>query len=161
MSAIDMLEMDHREIEELFEDVEGSEDVHEKKQTFDLLADKLAVHASLEERLFYPAVKERRTKDILLESLEEHLAMKRTLADLLALEIDDEAFDAKLAVLHDQVQLHAQEEERELFPKVRRLFDSDELDALEQEMSARQEDLIARGRPRNMVPRQTAEAARI
>jgi len=159
MSAIDMLESQHREVDELFEELESAETADEKRQIFEMLADDLAVHAAIEERHFYPAVKAQRTEDILLESLEEHLTIKRTIADLLKLDADDETFDAKVTVLKELVEHHVEEEEKDLFPKVRKLLDAETLDALEQEMTATAEDLLTKGDPRNNVPAETRTAA--
>jgi hemerythrin superfamily protein len=159
MSAIDMLESQHREVEDLFEQLTDAETPDEKREIFETLADSLAVHATIEERDFYPAVKAQRTEDVLLESLEEHLGIKRALADLLGLAADDETFDAKVKVLEELVEHHVEEEEKDLFPKVRKLFDAATLDALEHEMTATEEDLLAKGDPRNMVPGETDVAA--
>lgn len=161
MSAIDMLEAQHREVEELFDEYEGAESAAEKRELFEIIADKLAVHAAIEEKHFYPAVKAKQTEDILHEAVEEHLAVKRLLADLLALEADHEQFDAKMTVLREQIEHHVGEEEDEMFPKVKKLLDRDELDALEQEMTATQEELMAAGNPRENVPSEIQQAAPI
>ena len=159
MSAIDLLESQHREVDALFAALEDATSTAEKESLFDQLADKLAVHAAIEEHHFYPTVRARRTEDILLESLEEHLSIKRVLADLLDTDAADETFDAKLKVLQEQVEHHVGEEESDLFPKVRKLLDATELDALEQEMVAEQEQLLEEGEPRAAISQQTEEAA--
>src|SRR5262245_1440598 len=100
MDAIELLEQQHRDVESLFERLgSGGRD---KQALFNQLADLLAIHAAIEERHFYPAVRARRTEDILLESLSEHLAIKRALADLLMLPAKNERFDAKLAALKQE-----------------------------------------------------------
>ena len=159
MSAIDLLEGQHREVDALFAALEEATRTEEKAGLFDQLADKLAIHAAIEEHHFYPMVRARRTEDILLESLEEHLSIKRVLADLLDTDADDETFDAKIKVLQEQVEHHVGEEESDLFPKVRKLLDATELDALEQEMVAEQEQLLEEGEPRAAVWQQTEEPA--
>ena len=95
MSAIDLLESQHREVEKLFQKIEKASKGEEKIRLFEEIADKLAIHAAIEEHHFYPAVKEKRTEDILLESVEEHLAIKRTIADLLKLDVGDVQFDGR------------------------------------------------------------------
>ncbi|HEX2660836.1 MAG TPA: hemerythrin domain-containing protein [Polyangia bacterium] len=161
MNAIDLLESQHREVEKLFSKIEKSKSDDAKGRLFEEIADKLAVHASIEEHHFYPAVKANRTEDILLESLEEHLGIKRILADLLDLEASDETFDAKIKVLKEQVSHHVEEEESELFPKVRKLFNKEQLEALGQEMSAEQAELEDQGEPRMAIPSEAGEAAHI
>jgi hemerythrin superfamily protein len=161
MNAIDLLESQHREVEDLFEEIEDSDDMEAKAELFEQLADKLAIHAAIEEHQFYPAVKEKRTEDILLESLQEHLAMKRVLADLLENNVEDETFDAQLNVLKETVSHHVEEEESDLFPKVRKVLNKDQLEAVGQAMSAEQAELEEKGAPREAVPSQTAHAAPI
>lgn len=159
MSAIDLLESQHREVAKLFKQIEKTTSGEEKIRLFEEIADKLAIHAAIEEHHFYPAVKAKRTEDILLEAVEEHLVIKRTIADLLQLEVGDEHFDPKITVLKEEVEHHVGEEEKDLFPKVKKLLSKQELDALEQEMIAEQEELEEEGNPRESIPDETGEAA--
>jgi hemerythrin superfamily protein len=161
MDAIELLESQHREVEKLFAKIEKAKSEDVKAQLFEEIADKLAVHATIEEHHFYPAVKAKRTEDILLESLEEHLGIKRVLADLLETEASDETFDAKITVLKEQVSHHVEEEESELFPKVKKLLGSEQLEAIGQEMSAEQAELEDSGEPRLAIPGEATHAAHI
>jgi hemerythrin superfamily protein len=161
MNAIELLESQHREVEDLFEEIEDSDDLDTKADLFEQLADKLAIHAAIEEHHFYPAVKEKRTEDILLESLQEHLAIKRVLADLLNNNVEDETFDAQLTVLKETVSHHVEEEESDLFPKVRKVLSKDQLEAVGQAMSAEQAELEEKGAPREAIPSETEQAAPI
>lgn len=159
MDALNLLTEQHDELDDLIEDVESSDDPAEKALLFAAMADKLAAHAAMEERIFYPAVIAKKTEELLLESAEEHLSIKRVLSDMLALRVDDKQFDAKLSVLKEQLEHHAHvEEEKELFPIVRRMMSGPELDGLGSEMSALYEELLL-GEPRNAISGQTAEAA--
>ncbi len=161
MNAITLLTEQHDEVDQLFAQIEASDDADTKATLFEELADKLAAHAKIEEAQFYPAVMAKQTKDLLVESVEEHLAIKRVLADLLELDPDDDHFDAKISVLKEQVTHHArEEEEKELFPKVKKLLSSDDLEALGAEMSRQFEELLE-GDPRLAVPGETAKAAEI
>src|SRR4051812_14461220 len=72
MSAIDMLEAEHREVERLFEKFESAKGARQQRAIFNQVADKLAVHAAIEEQHFYPAAKADDTEDLLLEAAEEH-----------------------------------------------------------------------------------------
>ena len=159
MNAVDMLKKQHREVEELFAKLERADRDERKQKLFTQIADKLTVHASIEEEAFYPAVRAKRTEDILLESLEEHLGIKRVLADLIDLDASDETFEAKTKVLQEQVEHHVGEEEDDLFPKVKKIFDEETLVAIAHQMALLQEELLAKGNPRLAVPAQTDEAA--
>ena len=158
VNAVDMLTAQHEEVASLFEKLADASSPRRKQQLFEALADMLAVHVTIEERHFYPAVRAKRTEDILLESLEEHLSVKRVLSDLLATPVGDETFDAKLAVLRDLVSHHVEEEERDLLPKVELLFDDEQLVDIAREMAATQDALVRRGDPRWSIPKQTIHA---
>src|SRR5207249_1827430 len=117
----------------LFEDFESlqDEDSSERKRLFEDIADRLAIHATIEERHFYPAVRQRQTEEILDESLVEHLGIKHILAELMVTDSSDDVFDERMELLRDEVEHHVDEEEGELFPRVKRLFDEDTLADLE------------------------------
>jgi hemerythrin superfamily protein len=161
MDAIEMLKKQHREVEGLFEkyDEKGENAAKGKQQLFEAIADALAMHATIEEKHFYPAVKAKRTEDILLEALEEHLGIKRVIADLLKIDSSDDTFDAKVKVLKEQVEHHVEEEESDLFPKVKKILDHEELTAVAEQMLGTMRTLQAKGNARAAVPRETQEAA--
>jgi hemerythrin superfamily protein len=162
MNAIDLLTGQHEEVNKLFRRYERLSDSAdgERREVFLMIADRLSAHASIEEEYFYPAVKAARTEDQLREAVEEHLAAKRIIADLLDLEPDDENFDAKMKVLQETIEHHVEEEEGDLFPKVKKLLSEDELLALGVQMMAEFEELM-QSEPRNEVPMQTDTAAPI
>ncbi len=161
MKAIDLLMSQHREVEDLFSKIEKAKSAGKKTELFEKLADDLAIHAAIEEHHFYPAVKDDGTEDILLESLEEHLGVKRLLADLLDVSASDETFDAKIKVLKEQIEHHVEEEEGELFPRAKQLLNEDEMEALGQAMSAEQAELEEKGQPRENVLSETDAPASI
>jgi hemerythrin superfamily protein len=161
MDAIEMLKKQHREVEALFKkyDEQGEKAEKGKQHVFETIADALAMHATIEEKHFYPAIKAKRTEDILLEALEEHLGIKRVIADLLKISSSDDTFDAKVKVLKEQVEHHVEEEESELFPKVKKILDERELTAIAEQMQGTMQTLKAKGEPRKAVPSETRHAA--
>jgi len=161
MDAIKMLKKQHREVEALFKELEKAKSANPRRKLFEKVADALAVHATIEERHFYPAVKKKQTEDMLLEAVEEHLEVKRVIADLLDLEPSDPVFMAKVSVLKEDVMHHVEEEEGELFPKVQKLLDDDELEAIAAAMQETADDLQREGDPRMSVPSETSAAAHL
>ncbi len=163
MNAIDLLEQQHREVEELFEEFEEAGDgaVKTKERLCGEISDALAIHAEIEEKLFYPESKQANTEEILRESVEEHLAMKRIVADLIESGPDDEQFEAKMKVLKEQVEHHVDEEEKELFPKVRKDLSKDELEDLGDRMETLADRLFEEGEPSKHIPEQTDRPAEI
>ncbi|MDB4971081.1 MAG: hemerythrin [Myxococcales bacterium] len=153
MNAIELLETQHRDVDDLFARIESASGKARGK-LFDDLADMLAIHASIEELHFYPAVKAAKTDEILEHSTEEHVGIKRKLSICMALPSASAKFLELLRELKEEVQHHVKEEREELFPKVRTLFDADQLEALGQEMTSTMAEL-QQGRPRFDVPLQT------
>ena len=159
LDAIDLLRAQHRAIDRLFREIQSATGTS-KATSLRELADLLAVHATIEEWIFYPGVRSAETEELLAESTEEHLAMKRTLADMLDENVEGETFDAKLCVLQEQVHHHAiEEEEAKLFPKVRAATDDDYRAAMAGAMIALMVELQQKGAPRNAVRAETDEAA--
>ncbi|CAN5350963.1 hemerythrin domain-containing protein [soil metagenome] len=158
MNAIDFLTAQHRTLEGLLKEVANSKKAGHGVAGFQKVGDHLTTHITSEEQLFYPAVRAQRTEDILLESLEEHLSLKRLLADLLALDPAEKTFAPKFQVLKEQTEHHHKEEEEHLFPKVRSLLTSDALEKLGSEMEQLQQQMQASGAPRKAVVTQTAAA---
>jgi hemerythrin superfamily protein len=124
VDAISVLKNDHARVERLFKRFEGlGERAHtSKRRIVDDIIRELSVHASIEEQVFYPAVRDRvqKAEDVVLESLEEHHIVKWTLSELEKMAPTDERFDAKVTVLIESVREHVKEEEQELFPQVRK-----------------------------------------
>ena len=150
MDAIKLLKQQHRLVENLFSGFEDTDDDDEKEQLFFEIADNLAVHASIEERFFYPAVRSKRTEERVDESYEEHLEMKKLLLDAMH-STDEPSFDGKVAALKGAVFHHVQEEEDELFPEVTQILEREALEAIGQQMEAETEEMMASGDPRNTV----------
>jgi hypothetical protein len=159
MDAIELLESQHEEVESLIEEIENTDDPDTKQQLFEELADNIAAHSKIEETIFYPAAMSEETKEMLHESTEEHLVVKRLLADMVELDVEDPQFDAKLSVVKESIRHHAHDEEEDkLFPKVRKAMSKDELQALAGEMLRLFEELMD-GEPRLNVKNETGKAA--
>ena len=105
MDAIELLVGQHRDLEARF-DAALAAGAEEKQRRFGDIADHLAMHILFEERLFYPAVKERWTEYDLLLSLEEHLSLKRLVADLMGLDGVHQTYHPKLKILYSHSSHH-------------------------------------------------------
>ena len=150
-NAVDLLEEQHREVEKLFAAFEKAEDAEDKEVIFEEIADKLAVHTKIEEQIFYPAVRAKKTEDMLMEAFVEHTSAKRLLADMLEGDPADKTFEAQMKVLKEQIEHHVEEEEEQLFPAAQKLLSDEELVGLAQEMTALQVELEGND-PRNDIP---------
>ena len=152
--AIVLLKNDHKEVERLFKQFEklGDRATTSKRAVVDQILTALSVHAAIEEQVFYPAVRAE-VPDIdadVLEGLEEHHIVKWTLSELRDLDAGAERFDAKVTVLMESVRHHVEEEETEMFPKVRAAVGRKRLAALGEEMERAKK--IAPTRPHPKAP---------
>jgi hemerythrin superfamily protein len=138
MDATKLLEQDHKEVEGLFKKFEkaGDRAYKTKQELADKIIEELTIHAEIEEEIFYPAVKREaeQAEDVVLEAVEEHHVAEALMEEIKGLTSEDENFDAKVTVLIESVRHHKDEEEREMFPKVRKAFSSDELEQLGQQL---------------------------
>jgi hemerythrin superfamily protein len=140
--AIALLKEDHRTVEKLFKDFESAKGEGRKEKLARQICLELSVHTKIEEEIFYPACEGKIEEDLLKEAFVEHDSAKLLVAEIEAGSGQtDEFFDAKVQVLSEQIEHHVEEEEKELFPQVRKA-DID-LDALGEQLAARKKELVA------------------
>lgn len=129
--AIRLLVADHEEVGELLDRYEelGDLDVAAIRDLVGRLTRKMSTHIHMEETVFYPRVREagRAVKDEVLEGLEEHHLIKTALHELEGMDPHDERYGAKVEVVSELIRHHHSEEESDLFPRVCRACDEDEL----------------------------------
>ncbi len=139
MDALTLLKEDHRKVDELLKEAnalsEGAAAARQK--LFKQIDEALTVHTKIENDIFYPALKakakaekEDEAKAEVLEAYEEHANVTAMLKKLEGTEPKDETYAAKLQVLSELVKHHVHEEEHEMFPQARDLFDKSELEDL-------------------------------
>lgn len=138
--AIVLLKADHKEIRRLFGEFKATGDkaVKQKAKVVTQIIEALTVHTYIENEVMYPEVRALLPDldDDVLESYEEHHVADVLCLELSAMPADAERFDAKAAVLIENVTHHIQEEEQGWFPKVRAGLGRKQL----QEIGARLED---------------------
>jgi hemerythrin superfamily protein len=142
--ALSLLRADHARVVELFEqftDMKDDVDEQEKDALVARICGELIVHTAIEEELFYPSAREVMNQDDLFdEATVEHASAKDLIAQLGEMEPDDELYDAKVTVLGEYVKHHIQEEESEMFPRLRET--SLDLDALGRQLAQRKVELM-------------------
>jgi hemerythrin superfamily protein len=145
IDAIAMLTADHREVKAMFEQYEalGDRAKASKKKLADRICDALTLHATVEEEIFYPAVRaaSKDAADLLDEALVEHAGAKDLIAQIQEMDPEDDLYDAKVKVLGEQIDHHVGEEEGEMFPKAKKA--GLDLVALGNEMAMRKDELAA------------------
>ena len=143
--AIALLTADHREVSDMFAQFDqlGDRAAVSKEKLKDKICKALIAHTTIEEEIFYPAVRGKieEGEDMVDEAVVEHAAAKELIQQLQEMQPDDELYDAKVKVLGEQIEHHVKEEEKEMFPKVRK--SGLDLLALGQEMAMRKQELMS------------------
>lgn len=141
--ATALLREDHRAVRRMFGDFEELESAAEKAALLRKIRKELEIHAMIEEEIFYPALSELGDEDVrelLKEAFEEHDVVKTLLGELEGMDPSDERFAAKVTVMAENVEHHAEEEENELFP----FFDElpkERQDEVSEELGVRKDEL--------------------
>jgi len=121
--ALEMLKDDHREVETLFKEYErlaDGDDPAAKEAVAAEICEKLTVHAQVEEEVFYPAARQALDQPELIdEAEEEHADAKQLISELEEMSPEDDAYDATVKSLSDAIAHHVEEEESEMFPKLK------------------------------------------
>jgi len=148
MEATALLKKDHAKVKALFKKFEGAGDraAQTKQHLFDEIKTELDGHAAVEEEIFYPAmqtVRSKEVRDLVLEAIEEHKVVKTLLGEIADLAPDDDEFAAKMKVLQENVEHHADEEEKEMFPQAKEHLSAEQRAELGTQMERRKETLKA------------------
>jgi hypothetical protein len=143
--AIAMLTKDHDNVKKMFKEYEKLKDSGSSEEKAALAAQiclELAIHAQVEEELFYPEVREAIDDDDLMNEAEvEHASAKDLIAQISGMDPDDEMFDATVKVLSEYVDHHVKEEENEMFAKAKKA--KVDVETLGQAIEVRKEELMA------------------
>ena len=143
--AIAILLKDHDTVKALFDRFDKAASVREKDKLIEQAVTELKIHASIEEEIFYPAVRQHVGKDIMNEADEEHHVARVLIAELDRDGRRDDHREAKFTVLAESVRHHIKEEEGEMLPKVKSL--KIDFEALGRRMLERKRNLSDAGIP--------------
>jgi hemerythrin superfamily protein len=127
--VVAFLTAQHNLIEDMFDEVLLASDPEAREKPFIELRQLLAVHETAEEMLVHPRVRrEFKAGDEIVDSLlkEEHDA-KEQLAKIEKIDVTSQHFIDELGKLRDAVLEHAEQEERDEFPKLQGELDDAEL----------------------------------
>ena len=142
MDAIDMLKHDHDKVEKAFKEFEkmDRQDADACRRLVETVCEDLRLHTTLEEEIFYPAVREAiEDEDLMNEASVEHETAKMLVDQLLSMANDDPDYFATFTVLGEYVRHHVKEEQGEMFPAAKKA--KLDLVALGERMRARKEEL--------------------
>lgn len=147
MDALQLLTADHNRVRGLFKRFQAAEGENDAQaaRLATMIFTELEVHTKIEEEIFYPAVTKMSEEihELVTEGLEEHHVVDQLMAEVRALSPSDEQWAAKMKVLIENVEHHAEEEEQEMFPMVRKASNEDARMELGQMLEARKAQLGA------------------
>ncbi|MTE18040.1 hemerythrin domain-containing protein [Streptomyces sp. TRM43335] len=132
-NVIDELTTDHREVEELFGRIEALPAGDERrKELADQAVIELVRHSVAEEQYLYPAVREFLPDgdEVADKELRDHAEAERTMKDLEGRSAADPEFDRLVGLLMREIRTHVEDEEQNLFPRLRRATSEQRLDEL-------------------------------
>jgi hemerythrin superfamily protein len=138
--AIDLLVDDHKKVKKLFKDFDKLKekgDAEDKQALVQEICNELILHTQIEEEIFYPAAREVVEEDMINEAEVEHASAKDLIEQIQALDPSDPMYDAKVTVLGEYIEHHVEEEETEMFPKMKK--SKLDLEALGEEMASMKE----------------------
>jgi hemerythrin-like domain-containing protein len=142
MDAIDLLKQDHDKVEKAFRDFEkmDRQEAEACRRLIETVCEDLKTHTTLEEEVFYPALREAiADEDLMNEAAVEHETAKMLIEQLENMRTDDPNYFATFTVLGEYVRHHIKEEQGEMFPAAKKA----KLDLLQlgERMRARKEEL--------------------
>jgi hemerythrin-like domain-containing protein len=154
--VIEVLEHDHREVEQMFAELESlrgasTEDAKSRRKALtEQVTIELVRHSVAEEVLVYPQVEDKVSAEEAEHARQEHAEAEETLQRLEKLDADDPAFDDELATLMAEIRHHIDDEEGQMFMHMRQVIDADELGKLGSRVEAFKK--VAPTRPHPNVP---------
>ena len=152
--AIVLLKSDHRNVEKLFKKFEAAQSAADKQQIARQICNELITHTQLEEEIFYPACREKKVEDDVLDEAQvEHDGAKILITDLMALPAESPYFDAKVTVLSEYIKHHVGEEENSsggIFAKAKKA--GVDMGALGQRLQARKQELKQKAETQGFDP---------
>ena len=154
--VIEVLEHDHREVEEMFGELESlrnASDEDAKSRRKDLtekVTVELVRHSVAEEVLVYPQVEDKVSADEVEHARKEHAEAEETLARLEKIDADDPSFDDELSTLMEEIRHHIEDEEGQMFANMRQVIDDEDLRKLGARVEAFKR--VAPTRPHPNVP---------
>lgn len=146
--AIALLKEDHKKVKGLLSELEETSEkgVKKREKLLAQIEKEVKVHTQIEEEIFYPAYRDAVTKKddrkLFFEATYEHHVVDLVMPELKRTNPSSEQFGAKAKVLKEIIEHHADEEEKEMFPKARRVLNSEELRELGGEMQRRKQQLM-------------------
>ena len=149
MEVTALLKQDHEKVKALLKKLQKSTEkgANGRARLLQQVQTELEVHMRFEEEVFYPAfraaVDSKDGEKMYFEAVEEHRAATMVLNDSLRADPGSPSFAGKVKVLAELVLHHAQEEEKEMFPKARKALSLPERRELAEQLQQMKQGALA------------------
>lgn len=135
MDAIETLEKDHDRIRSLFSEFNETTDPQELQDCFNKIGNILTIHAEAEEQVLYPeATNCEGTGEVIAKGHQDHDKGDQMVMEIKSISPSQPEFKQKVKELQSFMLNHLDEEENDLFPKVRQGIDDRKLEELATEI---------------------------
>lgn len=142
--VLSLLRRDHQTLRKLLGEIEASSSADRQSSLLEQIETELKNHTQLEEEIFYPAFHDRargkEDRQMYYEALEEHHAVDVILPEVKRADRGSDRFAARVKVLKEIVEHHADEEEKEMFPRARAIIEPAELRELGMKVAAKKKE---------------------
>lgn len=148
--AIALLKEDHEKVRGLLEKLDNTTERASatRQKLLTQIEKEVKIHTTIEEEIFYPAFREAAEKkddeEMFFEAAEEHHVVDLVMPELKKTDPTSPVFGAKAKVLKELIEHHADEEEKEMFPRAKKLMSKEELRDLGERLQERKKALGAR-----------------
>lgn len=130
--VIELLEHDHREVEQMFAEFESATSAEDRRAIADKVIIELVRHSEAEEQAVYPVMAKKIDggKDLVEHEIDEHSKAEEIMKKLDGMPADDPQFAVLMNQLKAAIEEHVQEEEGIAFPKLRQASSAEELEKM-------------------------------
>jgi hemerythrin superfamily protein len=130
--VIELLEHDHREVEEMFVEFDNATSSEEKRTIADKIIIELVRHSEAEEQAVYPLMAKKIDggKPLVEHEIDEHTEAEKLMKQMDGMDASDPQLGVLMGELKKAILEHIKEEEGEAFPKLRDVTTKDEREKL-------------------------------
>jgi hemerythrin superfamily protein len=145
MDGIEALEKDHARIRSLFSNIESTDNPQELDDNFEKLSNILTIHAEAEEQVLYPEASNcEGTAELIDQGRQEHDKGDQMVLEIKSTSPNESEFKEKVRELQEFMLKHLDEEESDLFPRVRQCMSDKKLEQLGTELKKTKADVAGK-----------------
>lgn len=145
MDGIEALEKDHDRIRSLFCELESNTEPEKLQDSFEKLGNILTIHAEAEEQVLYPqASSYEGTAELIDKGRQEHDKGDELVLAIKSLNPKEAEFKQKMGELQTFMLNHLDDEEKQLFPRVRQYMSDRKLEELGKEIRETKAEVAAK-----------------